>query len=158
KLEGVYHDRGYKTVSVNIPQQKIGAGVVRSTVLEGAVGTLTIKGSRYHSSQVLRDKLAEVNPNTVPNFNESQKEMGDVNRSADSRVTPVSRASQTPGRVDVDLSVEDESPLHALSDVNNRYNANTTHSRTTGESRYDNSFQRSQSFSFQYQVAPERTA
>jgi hemolysin activation/secretion protein len=158
KLEGVYHDRGYKTVLVNIPQQKIGAGVVRLTVLEGAVGTLTIKGSRYHSLQVLRDKLAEVNPNTVPNFNELQKEMGDVNRSADLRVTPVLRASQTPGRVDVDLSVEDELPLHALLDVNNRYNANTTHLRTTGELRYDNLFQRSQSFSFQYQVAPERTA
>jgi hemolysin activation/secretion protein len=158
QLERVYHDRGYKTVLVNIPPQRIAAGVVRLVVTEAAVGKLKIAGSRYHSLQVIRDKMAQLNPNTVPNFDEVQKELGEVNRSPDMSVAPVLRASTTPGKVDVELDVKDELPLHALLDVNNRYNANTTHLRTTGELRYDNLFQSSQSVSFQYQIAPLNTA
>jgi hemolysin activation/secretion protein len=157
QLERVYHDRGYKTVLVNIPPQKVSDGVIRLIVTEAAVGKLSIKGSRYHSLQVIRDKMAQFNPNTVPNFPEVQKELGEVNRSADLSVQPVLRASDTPGKVDVELDVNDHLPLHAVIDVNNRYNANTTHLRTTGELRYDNLFQAGQSASFQYQVAPIQT-
>ena len=156
QLERVYHDHGYKTVQVNIPQQKIADGVVRLAVTEGSVGKLKIAGSRYHSLQRIRDKLAEVQPGTVTNFPELQKEMGAVNRSDDLRITPILKASDTPGHVDVELDVQDQLPFHAMLDVNNRYSANTTHLRTTGELRYDNLFQDNQSFSFQYQVAPER--
>jgi hemolysin activation/secretion protein len=158
QLERVYRDRGYKTVQVNIPPQRVGEGTVRLSVLEGRVGKLKIAGSRYHSLQVIRDKLAQLSPGNVPDFNEVQKEMGTVNRSDDLRVTPILRASDTPGRVDVELTVKDELPLHALLDVNNRYNANTTHLRTTGELRYDNLFQANQSVSFQYQIAPLQPA
>jgi hemolysin activation/secretion protein len=156
RLERVYHDRGYKTVQVNIPPQKVSDGTVRLSVLEGRVGKLKIAGSRYHSLQVIRDKFAQLKPGTAPNFDELQKEMGAANRSGDLRVAPILRASDTPGRVDVELSVQDELPFHALLDVNNRYNANTTHLRTTGELRYDNLFQSDQSVSFQYQIAPLR--
>ncbi len=155
ELERVYRDSGYKTVQVNIPPQKVADGVVRLAVTEGRVGKLKVAGSKYHSPQVIRDKLSQLNPDSVPNFNEVQKEMGEVNRSDDLHVTPVLRASDTPGRVDIDLDVKDDLPLHALLDVNNRYNANTTHLRTTGEVRYDNLFQSDQSASFQYQIAPE---
>jgi hemolysin activation/secretion protein len=155
QLERVYHDRGYKTVQVNIPPQRVADGVVTLSVAEGRVGKLKIAGSRYHSLQVIRDKFAQLNPGVVPDFDEVQKEVGEANRSPDLRITPILRASQTPGHVDVDLSVEDDLPLHALLDVNNRYSANTTKLRTTGELRYDNLFQSDQSLSFQYQIAPE---
>lgn len=158
QLEKAYQDRGYKTVIVNIPQQRINGGVVRLKVLEAPVGKLRILGSRYHSLSVIRDKVAQFDPGTVPNFPEVQKELGTVNRSADLRVTPVLRASETPGKVDVDLRVEDHLPLHALLDVDNRYSANTTHLRTTGSIHYDNLFQLNQSLNLQYQIAPVRTS
>jgi hemolysin activation/secretion protein len=154
QLERVYHDRGYKTVLVNIPQQKVAEGVIRLVVTEGRVGKLKITGSRYHSLQVIRNKVPQFTPGTTPDFNEVQKELGDLNRSADLRVTPILKASDTPGRVDVELTVQDDLPLHAVIDVDNRYNANTTHLRTTGELHYDNLFQSDQSLSFQYQIAP----
>jgi len=158
RLERIYHDRGYKTVLVDIPQQQIADGVVRLRVLEAPVGKLSIKGSRYHSLEVMRDKMQQLDPGSVPNFNEVQKELGDVNRSADLRVTPVLKASETPGHVDVDLQVEDHLPLHALVEVDNRYSANTTHPRVIGEVHYDNLFQSNQSLSLQYQTAPLRTS
>ncbi|HUI60127.1 MAG TPA: POTRA domain-containing protein, partial [Steroidobacteraceae bacterium] len=154
RLEKTYHDRGYKTVLVNIPEQRIAAGVVRLRVTEAAVGKLHVAGSQYHSLEAIREKMPQLSEGTVPDFAEVQKELGTVNRSADLKVTPVLKASDTPGRVDVDLMVKDKLPLHATVEVDNRYSANTSHLRTIGELRYDNLFQSGQSLGIQYQVAP----
>src|SRR5512143_54082 len=49
ELEKLYHDRGYKTVVVNIPPQRVADGAVRLHVSESPVGQLHIAGSKYHS-------------------------------------------------------------------------------------------------------------
>jgi hemolysin activation/secretion protein len=154
-LEKIYHDHGYQTVLVNIPQQEVSSGVVRLAVLEAPVGQVQIKGSRYHSLEVINATVPQLQGGVVPNFNEVQKELAQVNHTEDLHVTPVLRASTTPGQVDVDLNVQDELPLHASLEANNRYSANTAQLRLIGEVSYDNLFQRNQSMSLQYQTAPE---
>jgi hemolysin activation/secretion protein len=157
-LENIYHARGYQTVLVNIPQQEIGSGVVRLIVLEASVGQVQIKGSRYHSLDVINATVPQLQGGVVPDFNEVQKELALVNHTQDLHVTPVLRASTTPGQVDVELDVQDTLPLHATLEVNNRYSANTPHLRLIGEVSYDDLFQSNQSVSIQYQVAPEDPA
>ena len=154
-LEKLYHDHGYQTVAVNIPQQEISSGIVRLLVLEAAVGQLQIKGSKYHSLQAIDATVPQLQGGVVPDFAEVQKELAQVNHAPDLHVTPVLRASTTPGQVDVDLNVQDSLPLHATLEVNNRYSANTSQLRVIGEVSYDNLFQRNQSLSVQYQTAPE---
>ena len=156
RLEKSYHDRGYKTVLVNIPPQQVTGGVVRLRVTEAPVGKLRIVGSRYHSPHVIRATMAQLNQGSVPDFGEVQKELGEANRSPDLHVTPILKASDTPGKVDVDLEVKDTLPLHFILEANDRYSANTTHTRVSGEIRYDNLFQANQSLSLQYQTAPSR--
>jgi hemolysin activation/secretion protein len=155
-LEKVYHAHGFQTVLVNIPQQEVNTGVVRLKVVEASVGNLQIKGSKYHSLEVIRSTTAQLQPGVVPDFGEVQKELAEVNHAQDLHVTPVLRASTTPGQVDVDLDVQDHLPLHASLEVNNRYSPNTSHLRLAGEIGYDNLFQSNQSVSVQYQIAPER--
>jgi hemolysin activation/secretion protein len=157
-LEKSYHERGYQTVLVNIPQQEIGSGVVRLTVLEAPVGQVQIKGSRYHSLEVINATVPQLQGGVVPDFNEVQKELALANHSQDLHVTPVLRASATPGQVDVELDVQDTLPLHATLEVNNRYSANTSQVRLIGQVSYDNLFQSNQSLSVQYQTAPEHPA
>lgn len=157
-LEKAYHDRGYQTVLINIPQQEISSGVVRLSVTEAPVGQLQIAGSRYHSPDAIRDKLPQLHEGVVPDFGAVQKELAAVNQAQDLHVVPVLRASTTPGRVDVELDVQDTLPLHASLEVNNRYSPNTAHIRTIGELNYDNLFQAGQSLSLQYQTAPDDPA
>jgi hemolysin activation/secretion protein len=157
ELEKRYHDRGYQTVLVNIPPQEIATGVVRLAVVEASVARLEIKGSRYHSLDTIRETVPDLSPGVTPDFKQVQKELAALNHNADLRVTPVLRASTTPGHVDVDLNVQDSLPLHATLEVNNRYSANTAHLRLAGEISYDNLFQSGQSASLQYQTAPQRT-
>jgi hemolysin activation/secretion protein len=154
-LEKIYHDHGFQTVLVNIPQQEVSSGVVRLAVVEAPVGQMQIKGSHYHSLEAIAATVPQLQGGVVPNFNEVQKELAQVNHTDDLHVTPVLRASTTPGQVDVDLNVTDTLPLHAMVEVNNRYSANTSELRVIGEVSYDNLFQRNQSMSLQYQTAPE---
>ena len=154
-LEKLYHSRGYQTVLVNIPQQEVSSGIVRLSVVEAPVGQVEVKGSHFHSLQAINATVAQLQGGVVPDFNEVQKELALVNHGEDLHVTPVLRASTTPGQVDVDLDVQDRLPLHASLEVNNRYSANTSHTRLIGEVDYDNLFQSNQSLSLQYQVAPE---
>jgi hemolysin activation/secretion protein len=157
-LEKLYHDHGYQTVLVNIPQQEISSGIVRLSVVEAPIGKLEIKGSRYHSLEVISTQVSQLKSGVVPNFSEVQKELAEVNHTQDLHVTPVLRASATPGQVDVDLDVQDTLPLHATIEANNRYSANTDQVRVIGQVGYDNLFQRGQSVSVQYQTAPEDPA
>ncbi|MDR3416945.1 MAG: POTRA domain-containing protein [Nevskia sp.] len=153
-LEKAYHDHGYLTVVVNIPPQKIVDNVVVLKVVEAPVGKLTVIGSRYHSLEVIKGTVPELAEGTVPDFNQVQKELADLNRTPDRSVTPVLRASQTPGQVDVDLQVKDQLPLHASVDLNNHYSANTSHLRLIGDVHYDNLFQAGHSVDLQYQTSP----
>jgi hemolysin activation/secretion protein len=157
ELEKRYHDRGLQTVLVNIPPQEVGSGVVRLAVVEASVARLEIKGSRYHSLDTIRETVPDLSPGVTPDFKQVQKELAAVNHGADMRVTPVLRASTTPGHVDVDLNVQDSLPLHATLELNNRYSANTARLRLAGEISYDNLFQSGQSASLQYQTAPQHT-
>ncbi|MGO9932458.1 MAG: ShlB/FhaC/HecB family hemolysin secretion/activation protein, partial [Steroidobacteraceae bacterium] len=154
-LEKIYHEHGYQTVLVNIPQQEVSSGVVRLSVVEAPVGQVDIKGSKYHSLEVIGATVPQLQSGVVPDFNEVQKELAQANHTQDLHVTPVLRASATPGQVDVDLDVQDQLPLHASLEVNNRYSANTAHVRVIGEVDYDNLFQSNQSISLQYQTAPD---
>ncbi len=154
-LEKIYHDHGYQTVLVNIPQQEVSSGIVHLTVVEAPVGQLAIKGSKYHSLETIEATVPQLQGGVVPNFNEVQKELAQVNHTDDLHVTPVLRASATPGQVDVDLNVQDTLPLHAMVEANNRYSANTSELRLIGEVSYDNLFQANQSMSVEYQTAPE---
>jgi len=154
-LEKIYHAHGYQTVLVNIPQQEVSSGIVRLTVIEAPVGQVQIKGSRFHSLQEINATVPQLQGGVVPNFNEVQKELAQINHTEDLHVTPVLRASATPGQVDVELDVQDQLPLHAMLEANNRYSANTSQLRLIGEVSYDNLFQRNQSMSVEYQTAPE---
>jgi hemolysin activation/secretion protein len=96
-LEKAYHTSGYLTVFVNIPEQKVQNGEVRLQVTEGKIERLKVSGSRYYSLGAIKAGAVELEEGKVPNFNVVQQELGDLNRNAGRRVTPVLRAGRIPG-------------------------------------------------------------
>src|SRR5471032_1788435 len=46
-LENAYRDRGYTVVQVTLPEQELEQGVVQLTVVETAIGQITITGNRH---------------------------------------------------------------------------------------------------------------
>lgn len=156
-LEKAYHNAGYLTVLVNIPQQKVDGGLVRLAVTEAPVNRLRVVESRYFSLGEIKAGAPELAEGNVPNFPQMQKELAALNRSADRKITPVLRPGKTPGTVEVDLKVKDTLPFHGNVELNDRYSQDTTRTRLTASARWDNLWQKQHGLGITVQTAPENT-
>ena len=155
-LEKLYSDKGYQSVSVAIPPQRVVGGVVLLHVSESTVGRLRVRGSRWFSLGEIRAQAPSMAEGAVPNFNDIVRDIYALNQIPDRRVTPVLRAGVEPGTIDVELNVKDRLPLHGSLEVNDRFSANTTVPRLNGSLHYDNLWQMGHSLTFSFQVAPKR--
>jgi hemolysin activation/secretion protein len=155
-LERAYHDVGYMTVVVSIPEQSVDAGAVALHVVEASIDRLKVKGAEYALSSKIKSRLPELAEGKVPNFNTVQADLTALNRGADVKVTPILRAGKEPGTVEVQLDVVDQLPLHGSLEYSNRQTPNTTAQRLSASLRYDNLWQRGHSFGLTLQTAPER--
>lgn len=157
-LEDLYKRKGYPTVTASVPRQSVDTGVIVLTVTERKIARLRVTGAHYFEPDLVREQAASLAPGTVPNMNQVQRDIVALNQQADRSVTPVLKAGRAPDTVDVDLEVTDKLPVHGSLELDNRQSTDTTPLRTTGSLRYDNLWQRGDSASFFFQVAPERPA
>ena len=156
-LEKAYRDKGWQTVTVEVPPQRPRRGVVVMNVTENKVGRLRVNGARWFLPSDIREHAPSLAPGVVPNFEEVTRDIIALNQLADRRVTPSLQPGVEPGTVDIDLNVKDKFPLHGSIEVNNRYSPNTTPLRLNGSISYNNLWQLGHSVGFSAQVAPERT-
>jgi hemolysin activation/secretion protein len=155
-LEQAYHERGYGTVFVDIPEQDVEGGLVRLHVTEGRLHSAGLTGARYFSARQIKADIPSARVGSVPNIGQLQSEIATVNaRSTDRSVVPVLKAGPVPGTVDLALKVEDHVPIHASLEINNQRTPNTEPLRAIGNLSYDNMFGRLDSFGIQYQYAPQ---
>jgi hemolysin activation/secretion protein len=155
-LEKIYKDKGYQTVTVQVPLQEGRGGIIYLEAVENKVGRLRIQGSRYFSLDKIKKSVPSLAEGTVPNFNDVTRDIVALNQWPDRRVTPTLRPGIEPGTVDIDLTVKDTFPLHASVELNNRYSANTTPLRLNGSVSYNNLWQLGHALGLNFQLAPER--
>jgi hemolysin activation/secretion protein len=156
-LEKAYHDAGYGTVFVDIPEQDVGRGTVRLRATEGRLDRVRVSGVRYFSGRRILAELPAARQGEVPRLPALQSELAAVNsESGDRSVTPVLKAGRTPGSVDLDLRVNDTLPLHGGVTLNDRYTPDTSKLRSTVDLSYANLFQDFSNLAFEYQTAPQR--
>jgi hemolysin activation/secretion protein len=110
-LEKAYQAAGFVTVGVDIPEQSTSTGTITLKVVEGKVDRLVIKGAKYFSSAMIRERLPELVSGAIPNSNTVKAEIALLNRDPNRRVVPALKPGKTPGTVDVDVTVEDTLPI-----------------------------------------------
>ena len=155
-LEKAIQDKGFQTVSVQIPQQTGKRGIVFLQVIEAKVGRLNVEGSRYFSLDAIKKKVPSLKPGTVPDFNKVSSEIMALNQWSDRQVIPTLTPGFEPGTVDVNLKVNDTLPWHGSAELNNRYSSGTPELRLNLASSYDNLWQRGDSVGGSYQTAPQQ--
>lgn len=153
-LEQAYHDAGYLTVYVSVPEQKVDKGVVLLKVTEGVIERTRVTGAKYTLPSRIRDEAPSTAEGQVPYFPEMQRELAAVSRAPGVRVTPTLEPGRLPGTTVLELKVTDTPPLTAWLDFNNAHSANTSSTRLAGGVSYSNLFQRAHTLSLQYQTAP----
>ncbi|ABQ26788.1 ShlB/FhaC/HecB family hemolysin secretion/activation protein [Geotalea uraniireducens] len=155
-LEKFYHDEGYPTVLVNIPEQSVDGGVIRLQVIESKIGKVAVNGNRYFSTEMILKRIPSFQSGGIIFVPRVQQEIGKINRIPDLKVMPNMTPSREIGVVDVELKVEDHRPLHGSLELNNRSTQSTTGLRLNGALHYDNFWQRLHSISLQYQTSPQK--
>ena len=156
-LERFFHQQGYPTVLVNIPEQTVDTGAVVLEVIEGRIGRVRISGSRYFRRDYILGLLPSFRSGNILHVQDLQHEMAALNRNPDLKVAPRLKPGRRLGVIDVDLAVEDRLPLHGSLELNNRASASTRELRLAGALRYDHLWQQGHSLAVQYQISPEDT-
>jgi hemolysin activation/secretion protein len=155
-LERAYHDRGFATALVDVPEQDINEHIVRLKVTEGRLNSVHIAGARYFSEGRILAALPAATAGEVPNVTALQQQLNTINvQTADRAVIPILKAGPLPGTVDLVLNVNDHLPVHGSVEVNNQNTPQTRVLRLIASLSYNNLFQDFDSLSAQYQAAPQ---
>ena len=154
-LERYFHDQGYPTVMVNIPEQAVLSKVIRLEIIENRVGTVTVTGNKWFSTEKILAELPSIAPGEVIKLQQLQLEANRLNRNPDFKMIPDMQPGKAPESVDMTLKVTDQLPLHGSLEIKNRASHDTSDLRLIAALRYDNLWQREHSFSAQYQISPQ---
>lgn len=154
-LERAYHQAGYPTVLVTVPEQTIEGGVVRLEVIESTLGQVEIVGNRYFMHRYILNRLPSLRPAALLYEPAVTEELNRINANPDLEVTPVLSVGEIPGTVDLKLQVDDRLPLHGALEWNNRGTPNTPRHRLSATLQYSNLFDRDHIGTFQTTQTPE---
>lgn len=155
-LEELFGKHGYPTVSATLPPQDGAGGIVRIVVIERPIGRLRVVGSQYVAPGAIKAGVPSLAPGHVPHMPDVQADLVAVNQLPDRSITPALTAGRDPDTVDVDLKVDDHLPFHGSLELNNRRSQQTTALRDSGSLSYNNLWQRGDSITAGFQVAPLR--
>ena len=154
-LEATYHQRGWLSVAVSIPEQRVDQGVVTLRVTEAVLDRVVVRGALFFAPSAIKRLVPELTEQRVPNFPQLQTELAALGNSPDLRVTPILRPGALPGTIDAVLDVDDNLPFHGTVEVNNRQAPNTSPTRLAASLRTENLFQSRHTAGLFLQAAPE---
>ena len=154
ELETFYQETGFLRVMVNIPEQMVEEGIIRLQVVESRIGQVLVNENKYFTKAGIMRMLPSLQPGQVLYIHDVERDLNALNANPDLTVKLSLEPSRKLGVDDIVLTVEDQLPLHASLEVNNRSTHDTSELRLNGVVRYDNLWQRKHSASFQFQTAP----
>ncbi len=154
-LQTAYRERGYVTVAVSLPQQKLTNALVKIQVTEGRLADIRVKDNQYFSSNNVMRALPSLHTNLILNRLVFEAELNRANASRDRQIYPVIDPGPDPGTSDLTLKVKDRFPLHGKVDFNNQSSPGTPDLRVNTSAVYDNLWQREHSLGLQYSFSPE---
>lgn len=155
ELQEAYLARGYVTVGVRLPQQRLTNGVVKLQVTEGRLSSIQVRGNRYFSSNNILSALPSLRTNMILNSQIFQAELNRANANQDRQIYPRISPGPDPGTSDLRLTVVDRLPLHGKVELNNQSSPGTPEVRVNSSAVYDNLWQREHSLGLQYSFSPD---
>ena len=150
ELQLEYHNRGYDTISVTIPQQRLTNGVFKIRVFEGRLAEIVVSGDRYYSSNNVMRVLPGLTTNIFLNSKVLQPQLDLANANQDRQIYPEIHPGPDSNTTTLILRVKDRLPLHAKIEANNESTPGTPDMRLATSAVYNNLWQLDQAVGVQY--------
>jgi hemolysin activation/secretion protein len=154
-LQMDYRNRGYPTVKVVIPEQKLTNGIVKIRVFEGRLSEIIVAQNHYFSSNNVMRALPSLRTNIILNGPLFQAELDRANRNQDRQIYPQIEEGLQENTSVLHLQVKDRLPLHAKVDFNNLSSPGTPDLRVNTSASYQNLWQLEHAVGLQYSFSPE---
>jgi len=141
ELQEEYKTRGYPTVVVSLPQQKLTNGMVKIRVFEGKISSIDVVGNHYFSSNNVMRSLPSLHTNIILNGPLFQSELDRANGNQDRQIYAEMQPGSAPDTTDLLLRVKDRLPLHGKVEFNNQSSPGTPELRVNSSASYNNLWQ-----------------
>jgi len=155
-LRAAYRDRGFTTVYVGLPPQRLTNASVKVQVVEGRLSAIVVKGNHYYSSNNIMRAMPGLTTNMILNAQTFQAEVNRANANQDRQISGVIEPGPDPGTSDLILQVKDRLPVHGKIELNNDSSPGTPDLRVNSSAVYDNLWQLDQALGVQYSFSPEQ--
>jgi hemolysin activation/secretion protein/AraC-like DNA-binding protein len=155
-LQMAYRERGFVTVSVGLPPQKLTNAVVKVQVTEAPLAAINVTGNRWFSTANVLRALPSLHTNMLLNSHVFQRELDLANASRDRQIYPVIGPGPEPRTSALTLKVKDTFPFHARTEVNNDSTPGTPTLRVNSSAQYDNLWDLNHQVGIQYSFSPEQ--
>ena len=154
QLQTAYRERGYVTVSVGLPPQKLTNAVVKIKVTEGRLADIHVQGNNWFSTPNVMRALPSLHTNILLNSHVFQRELDLANANRDRQIYPVIGPGLEPGTSELTLKVKDRFPVHARVEYNNTGTPGTPADRIAFNASYGNLWQYEHQVGLQYTFTP----
>lgn len=155
-LQLAYRERGFVTVSVGLPQQKLTNAEVKLKVTEGRLAAINVVGNNWFSTENVLRALPGLHTNMLLNSHTFQRELDLANVSRNRQIYPVIGPGPEPDTSALTLKVKDRLPWHARAEVNNQSTPGTPSMRANFSSQYDNLWDLEHQVGIQYSFSFEQ--
>ena len=157
KLQLLYRNLGFATISVTFPRQSLTNDIVVVRVIEGKLESINVVSNRFFSSNNIIRALPSLGTNILINTKWLQPELDRANQNPDRQIYPVISPGLEPGYTDLNLDVEDRLPLHGHIEVNDKSTPQTPLLRIDTALQYNNLWQLNHQLGVEYNFSPQLT-
>ncbi len=154
-LEKVYRSLGYSAVVVALPEQDITGGVVRFSVVEARLETISVKGTRHFSQDNVLRSLPALRSGEMPNAIKMTENLSLANENPAKRTEITLKISEKPGLVNAEVELKEDDPQRVTWSLDNTGRGTTAGDWRLGLAwQHANLFDRDQVLSLQYTTSP----
>jgi hemolysin activation/secretion protein/AraC-like DNA-binding protein len=153
-LQMAYRERGYVTVSVGLPQQRLTNAEVKIKVTEGRLADIKVEGNKYFSTPNVLRSLPSLHSNLLLNSHVFQRELDLANANRNRQIYPTIGPGPDPGTTELTLTVKDRLPWHARVELNDISTPGTPFTRAVFNTEYDNLWQLEHAMGISYNFTP----
>ena len=154
ELQMAYRERGYATISVGLPQQKLTNATVKIKVTEGRLADIQVQGNKWFSTPNVLRALPSLHTNMLLNSHVFQQELDVANANRDRQIYPVIGPGPDPGTTELTLKVKDRLPWHGRAEINNVSTPGTPYLRASVSTEYDNLWDLEHQVGLNYTFSP----
>ncbi|OON61933.1 peptidase S37 [Massilia sp. KIM] len=118
-LESLYHARGYNLVTVQLPEQELGGGVVRLNVLQTRIGKIKVSGNRHAGVENVRRSLPALREGETPNLDQVSANLKLANDNPARKIKLSLGSGAEDETVDAGVEVQDQRPWSVMLNLDN---------------------------------------